>query len=92
METPKTYWRQRFEFFYDRSQTKSNEELVAEFNYILDNAKIFSQGVTANIAAVMDLIKSRELDISAIRKDNSLKLCRIRLEGNRILPLEELGE
>jgi hypothetical protein len=38
---------------------------------------------------VMELIKSRDLDISAIRKDNSLRLCRIRLEGNRILPLEE---
>jgi hypothetical protein len=88
METPKTYWRERYEFFFERSSNKSNEELVAEFNYILDNAKIYSQGVTANIAAVMDLIKHRELDISAIRNGNSLRLCHIRLEGDRIVPRE----
>lgn len=88
METPKTYWRERYEFFFERSSNKSNEELVAEFNYILDNAKIFSQGVTANIAAVMELIKSRDLDISAIRNGNSLRLCHIRLEGDSIVPRE----
>ena len=73
---------------YAEGMSRPTDELVAEFNHLVFHTKIFSQSVTARLTALAELFRFRGYDLSALRKDNHMKLCRIRIEDAKVLPLD----
>jgi hypothetical protein len=88
METQKSFWQQVREKHYAQGMSRPTEELVAEFNHLVFHTEVFSQSVTARLTALADLFRFRGYDLSALRKDNHMKLCRIKIEDGKVLPLE----
>jgi hypothetical protein len=88
METQKTFWQRVREKHYAQGMSRPTDELVEEFNHLVFHTEVFSQSVTARLTALADLFHFRGYDLSALRKDNHMKLCRIKIENGKVLPLE----
>jgi lipase chaperone LimK len=85
MEDQRSFWRQVYDDYCAKNVSKSTEELVDEFNELVQS-EVYHQSVTARLTAITYLFHARGIDLSELRGENCLKLMMIRVRGNKVVP------